>query len=1371
MRALTIVWLIAAWALLACGRTPEPDDAPDATPQARIAMLGVWEGAIPALLSASAHEAVPIDILAVSQVVGSPTPEVDLGRYTVVLVLNLEPELVPALVQRLGEARNGGSTPTVVPLDQRDSQAGLAKAELLADDPQVAKYWSYGGARNFRGLLGYLAATYLGETRAVTEPELVPQYGLVHLEHDEIFTDVPAFRAYYERVPSYRPAAPWVAFLVHQRFILLEDTALIDAVVRELESRGLNVATVFASDEAEGQKLIRAIAPAAIITQRHTPMGRLADGTPLLPAELDVPYLKPVAMLGQTVEEWEKDVRGLAPRDLGLQVVMQELDGAIETLVVGGMEAQTGGYSLQQPIPERIGRFADRLVAQLALRTTPNADKKIAIVYYNKYLGRSDLGRGSPTGAFLNGPRSLVATLAAMAKAGYRVEGAPTNEDELLARMAAEGRNLGTWAQGDLARLVREHDPVKIPLATYEQWFRTKLSPANQRAVEAAFGPPPGELMVAEEAGTQYLVIPRIALGNIVLAPQPDRGPNQDETLVHDMSIPPPHQYLAFYWWLQEDFDADAVVHFGTHGTVELLPTKGSGLTKEDWPDIVIGTMPHVYPWILDNLAEATLAKRRSYATLVDHLVPPIVAVGLSREMKALHDDIDRFETLEPGLLREEYRATISKQAEALDLQRDIGPAAPGKPWADEEIDRLTDYLHAAHSEHTPVTLHVLGEVAEDALLLPYLVEIMGQAFLDHLDAAEPARLSPALRGNPGEREIALRKRATQVVQRAAFESKDDHDALGLPDTTVLAADLVADLARARTILANLRRTPEEVTNLLRAFEGRYIHPGPGNDPIRNPSALPTGRNLYALNPNELPTPPAWAAARKLVDQLLADMAKKNGRVPRKIGFDLNGFETMRNFGVDEGQILYTPGCRPIWDENRNVIDVELIPRAELGRPRVDVFVATSGSYRDNFSTRMELLDKCLRLAAQDPEPENYVREGTAEVLATLRAAGHAEAEAAHLAQARIFGQPPGQYGTQILHLIPRGGVWEDRKEITDVYRENMSFVYTEGVWGERREGLYDAAMAGTETIVRSWSSNMMSPLSNHHVYEYLGGLSMAVAASTGKEPTAWIADVRDPAGVRMRDFKEVLRMDYRTQLFNERWIRGMMDNDYAGAGHIAELTKNTFGWAVTRPGDVDKYIWDEIAAIYVRDKYDLGMEQWFDQNNPHALQEVAATLIEAARKGMWKADAAVLAELAKRYVESVAEHGPSAGITTGGNEAFERYLAAVAPAPGKPIAAAVQRQYDAKMKASNGERGTPRARPPRPATPPPEATPTKPAPAPASASAETEVQGPKLEEVPTDGPESPSPVWLALGGLVGLLAVGFGVRRIAERRARSKAA
>ncbi|RYD48962.1 MAG: cobaltochelatase subunit CobN, partial [Verrucomicrobiaceae bacterium] len=400
---------------------------------------------------------------------------------------------------------------------------------------------------------------------------------------------------------------------------------------------------------------------------------------------------------------------------------------------------------------------------------------------------------------------------------------------------------------------------------------------------------------------------------------------------------------------------------------------------------------------------------------------------------------------------------------------------------------------------------------------------------------------------------------------------------------------------------------------------------------------------------------------------------------------DLNGMETMRDFGGMEAQILYLLGVRPVWNRSNLVIDVELIPAEELKRPRVDVFIAMGGQYKENFPSRVALMDKAVRLAASAPESANPVRDGVTAVESRLLQRGFSSARASQFAAARIFGSKPGNMtGTNILYLVPRSGVWDNDDEIASVYMDNMSFVYTGEIWGEKIDGLYEEAIQGTDTVLRVWASNMTSQLSNHHAYEYLGGLSMAVKKVTGKSPAALISDVRDPSGARVRDFEEVLAANLQSELLNKNWVEGMMRHDYAGAGHVAELVKNTFGWSVTRPESVSQQTWEDIYEVYVRDRYDLGMDEWFERVSPHALQELTATLLEAARKEIWHASKEQIAELSRLYAESVRKHGDSGGLVSGGNTRLTEYTSTALKGTGQEADARLTEAMQKTIEQSN---------------------------------------------------------------------------------------
>lgn len=1168
------------------------------------------------------------------------------AAYQVVFVLNLEPDQVPELARRLAQARTINPSQRVIPLDARGTQADLEKAGLLLRDEAVPAYWRPNGSVNVRRLVKYCLVKHAGRPGSIEPAVLVPESGCYDPEQEEAFASVDSLIAFKQNHHRWKAGAPVAALLLQQSFWITRDLKVIDAQIAALEKHGLNVVPIFGDREENVTKLARAARPAVLVEDRH---GGMWQSTALL-KELDAPYLRPISMLATTNEEWLRDPRGLSTRDVGMFMALQESWGTLEPVVVGGLKESIQGFRLHEPIPDRVEAFAARAARWASLRRKSNAEKKIALIYYNKGLGQDDLMRGSPTGGFMDAPESLMRFLPELQKAGFMVREVPASAAALIAAMKQGGRNIGPWAQGDLEKMVDQSNPVLVPLHEYQRWFDARLSEQNRKAMIEKFGPPPGRIMVVRRNGEPHLVLPRIEMGNVVLMPQPERGEKQDENLLHDRDTPPPHNYLAFYWWLEEQFHADAVVHWGTHGTLELLPGKEAGLSKDCWSDVCAGRLPVINLWITDNLGEATLSRRRSYAALVDHLPPPTLSAGLDDQMKNIHDDIHKFRSVEDGLLKEEFRKRITQQARESRLH---GAAGHDGLLDDAAVARLDDHLHNLLESRTPLSLHVLGEPPSAPEMVPYLVQILGEPFLDHLSAARGVARAP--------QEHAQQERAS-----AARFLAEVLEGTGPADLR-MTPELEKDAAFARDMRLRLLDSKKELQGLVTALAGRYVEPGPGPEPIRNPASAPGGRNLYSLNPEEIPTRPAWETARKLVDELIRT------RRPRKIALDLNGMETMRDFGVMEGQIMALLGVRPVWNQNNLVIDVELVPAEELGRPRVEVFIAMGGQYKENFPSRVALLDKAVRLAAAAPEQANPVRDAVAATHARLLQRGYSAARADQFAAARIFGTKPGNMtGTNILYLVPRSGVWDKEEEITSVYTDNMSYVYTGETWGEKVDGLYEEALQNTDTVLRVWASNMTSQLSNHHAYEYLGGLSMAVKKVTGKSPAAVIADVRDPSGARVRDFEEVLAANLRSELLNRAWLQGMKSHDYAGAGHVTEMVKNTFGWSVTRRESVSQETWNEVYDVLVKDSLQLGLPEWFEKVSPHAMQEISATLLEAARKDLWKASPEQIDTLARLYASSVKSHGDSGGLVSGGNARLADYVGARLDAPGNVEAAAL---------------------------------------------------------------------------------------------------
>lgn len=1260
---------------------------------ADVAFVGIWDRSMPLIQQASAATGVMVDCLPSERFAkGDPPP--DLAAYKVVLVLNIDPVAAQRI---LDQWKTSASKPRLVVLDARGSHAVLRQTGAIADDPAIPPYWKANGAINLARLLDHVAVTYLGQSRAVKPPMEVPEWGWYVPGREEPLADASGLAA----AMTWKQGAPVAVILIQQSFWVTKDTQVIDLLADRLAAAGINPAVAFSATAPQLDSMLRAVKPDLLVEDRHGSLWE--DGGALL-RELDVPYLRPVTMLRGSVDEWRKSPLGMPSTDVALCLTLQECSGSIEPVLIGGLRENVLGFRMHEPIRERVERFCARAAAWARLRAAPNAAKRVALIGYNKGVSKGDLLRGSPTGSFLDGPRSLALFLGRLHEAGYALPAVP-DERGLITLFQDHAHNIAPWDQADLERMADAPEATLVPVTRFTAWMDARLDTTQRAALEKHFGKPPGKLMVVERNGEQQIVLPAMRFGNLLLASQPERGERMDEKLLHSRDVPPPYHYLAFYWWLQEEFKADAVVHWGTHGTLELLPGKENGLAADDWSDVCAGTLPIVNLWIQDNLGEATLSRRRSYAQLVDHLVPPAVRNGLSDEEKRLVDDLRKHDGLEAGDLRNRFRTAIADQIRALGIDKALRLA---DPVSDVALAATGEFLHEKMEAATPVTMHVLGEPPPDRFLAQTVADSLGKALREALAAGRPIE-----------------------VQRAA--------ALAFVERSVLGADpspLTEQVAKGRALAEAIRGCRVEPEALLRALSGRFIAPGPGPDPVRNPASVPTGRNLYALNPEEIPTRASWEAAKALVAQLLAK------RTPGKVAVDLSGMSTMQDFGVTEGQILCLLGVEPLWDPAGLAADVRLIPREELGRPRVDVFVAMGGHYRENFPSRLRLIDKAVRLAAAAPEADNPVRVHSAEQALRLTAKGVADAD--ELATARIFGTKPGNLNsTNILYLVPRSGTWKDESEITSIYRDNMGFVYTGKRWGEKVDGLYEEAMHGTDTVVHTWSSHLTSPMSNHHVYEYLGGLSMAITAVTGKEPMAFIADTRDTDGARIREFGEVLATTLQTELLARRWIAGMREHGYAGAAQIAEQVQNTFGWSTTRASALPSDVWDRIDAIYRKDEYGLDLPAWFERENPHAWQETLSTMLEASRKGYWKPSQAVLDDIAVRLAKSVVAHGESGGLVSGGNKDLATLVAATVAGLGQqPLADA----YKAKL----APQAAPAASTPVRGKALDEAA-EKPAPQ------QPQLQRPPAKQAPTPTAGFP---WAALAGALAVLLVAVGVWR-----------
>ncbi|QOV92069.1 cobaltochelatase subunit CobN [Humisphaera borealis] len=1300
--------------------------------------------------------------------------EADLGSVSVVYVQHTREEDREAYRRALARARQQNPAVKIVAFDSkgREFLREIAGKDLVVNDVEAGKY--YGSTSdNLRRLLTYTAATYLGRQVKIEPPQDAQVSGMYHPDHAGMFEDVGAFLAWRKSGGVAVDGKPRLLIAVHSTHLAFQQPRVVEALVREAEKQGA-IAVAIIDGRSDGYMAqAKGFHPDAVIHTCHS-----TDALPFR-TELDVPHLHSIFFRKQSIGEWLQSSIGLSSSEIAFHIVGQELIGAIEPQVVAGTRSGGGGSDAFEPIPERVEHLIRRALSYARLRSTPQAAKKVAIVYYDREMGKGELMRGSSTGMHMNAPRSVVSVLDRMKLAGYTITPTPRNEEELLGWMMDRGRLVGVWAPGELDKLVRTGSPVLIPAEEYEQWYKRRVPEARRAQLDAKWGPAPGKFMVWENVGRKFIVVPRIDLGNVILLPQPLRGEAHGKEALnsqaHDKVTAPPHNYLATYFWLEEKFKANALVHFGTHGSEFALPGKPSGQSDHDWPDVVMGAMLNFNPWIIENMVESAPVRRRAYGTLISHLPPPIVTAGLSDELATLHETIDKWELMEEGGLKEKFAAEIGRLVRVCRLQVDLKLSIPEDNRLDaSSIARVNDYLHTILEETTPTSLHVLGEPPRKDLLPAYMVNVLRTPFLKALEILvhghthEPATDAP--HGTPESgHEHNVRPVAEKILRLMLVDGLSPGDAVSLGvgrRIDSLPEDIDRGLKLALKMNQDFQRTTDEIGNLIAGLDGRFVPPGPGNNPIRNPNAVPTGRNMYLLNPDEVPMRPSWELGKKLADDLIKRHQQQHGQFPTKIGFDLRSSATFRDYGVMEGQILALLGVEPVWDERNLVSDIKLIPREKLGRPRVDVFIAAGGWYESNLPGRLNLWDKAVRLVAASSEQDNPIFRNTVDLKRTLMKGGIDAAKAETLAPARIFGIAPGrETASSLSYSVERSGDWSTREEIARQYLAAHKYVYTEGAWGESAEPLYDAAIQGTHTVVRSWSDYMTSPLSSRYTWLHGGALALGVEQATGKRPDYVISDVRDADKAALVKAEDALQREYRVRLFNRKWVEGMMKEGYAGADHMRFLVSNSFGWEVMRPGSVGDANWQGMKEVLVDDKLQVRLKEWFEKNNPYAYQDATAAMIEAIRKGHWNADEKTRQQLAMEFAQSVGRHGFSGNLRTGGNKPMEEMivgqLQSIPGAAAKEALAqyAVQVQSQRQIPPADALAAAPAE--PTPASPSapkanaPEATPTVAESVAPPAAAPVEGYRAELAAAP-----SYRWIWTAAGGVLVLAMIAIGALR-----------
>ncbi|MDR1040655.1 MAG: cobaltochelatase subunit CobN [Deltaproteobacteria bacterium] len=1090
------------------------------------------------------------------------------------------------------------------------------RSEGYVFDEDLERYYYYLTESNVLNAVRRALSLKLVPGLAYGPPEGIRDIGVYHPEAPESFGTADAFFEWYRSRPGYSEDRPWVAVMFFETFLLEGQKMALEALVRVLEDEGLNVMPAFGRDLRVLEELLlddaregRVDAVAAFNLKFYM---SYSDGLKEALADLGVPVFNAINLYSLTIGEWRASPQGLPATDVVWNLDSPETSGVIEpNLLSGKVEARSsrGARVYRWDLMEDEARHMARRIRRHAeLARKPAPEKKVAILYYNSAQDKHGIAA-----SYLNVFRSLADILARLQAEGYAVDADPPLDEEQVKDLVLRGgRNVGSWAPGELDALVESGTAVMWPVSEYRELF-DGLPEEFRRNVLDQWGPPEETDIMAKDG---KLVLPVIARGNVLMIPQASMAYGDDlAMLYHETLIYPHHQYLAVYLWLEHVWKADAVVHLGSYGTLEWMPGKQAGLALSDSPEVLTGTLPNIYPFNMDVLAEGIQAKRRGRAVLIDHLIPPLVRAGLYREFLTLSELTDSYraaaarDSATAGVYLGEIRELVS----ALGLERELGLDAIDGP---EAVRALSEYLERLDRADVPYGLHTFGTGPS------------GEAAESLLDAM--ARENPGLDMDGSRRKL---------------------DASG----------------------------PNEFAGLLRGLSGRWVEPGEGKDPARNPNALPTGRNFYAISPGRLPTREAWRLGQEAADRMISDYVSAHGEYPDKVAVVVWALEAMRNEGVNESTVLALIGVEPQWASSGMVTGTRPIPGRELGRPRIDVTVDASGLYRDVFPDRIMFLDEAIRQAALQDDVENFIARNDAGNREALLARGYSEEDAGRFSRARVFSERPATYGNRVSDVIASSGTWDDPGAVALTFREHTGYAYGTDVWGEPARDSLELNLAGSKIAWHSLSSHLYGVLDSDEFNGYLGGLAAAIASlSEGAAPETLVTDQRSRGKALVTGLDDVIGAEMRARYLNPVWIRGMKEEGYAGAGQMSAFVDNLFAYQVTVPQDVDPGFWDRTYEVYVEDWYGDGIAEFMERDNPWAYQSLTGRMLEAVRKGYWDPSDEVRRRLAVEYATSVIERGASNGGYLSNNPRLNLMVVDIVSQPGVMAPESVERFRDA---------------------------------------------------------------------------------------------
>lgn len=1289
------------------------------------------------------------------------------------------------------------------------------------DADYLMQYIENGGKKNYHSMLAYIRKFIDGKKFMAPEPERVnerPDYLLTHFDPkdekgDELgFNSIREYNAFLAKNGLYKEGAPTI--------LLTGFMGAAPDMEKAFEKKGFMVYRINKLQSFIAGHHADSIQANAVVNMAH---GRLGDYFVEFLKQKNIPLFSPLN-INRLTTDWESDKQGMNGGFMSQSIVTPEIDGAIRPYVVFGQRINKEGLQEVYGIPDRMESFVESVQGYVNLKNKKNSSKRIAIFYFK------GPGQNALTASGMEVVPSLYNLLVRLKNEGYNVGKLPANPQELAKMIQAQGAVFGTYAEGAYTKFLQSGHPALVTAQQFAGWTQKALSKKMIKEMNQLYGSFPGKYMATDDG---KLAVARLQFGNVALLPQVMAGVGGDSfKIVHGTDQAPPYTYVASYLWARYGFSADALIHFGTHGSLEYTPRKQVALGSNDWSDRLIGVVPHFYIYTIGNVGEAMIAKRRTYAQTQSYLTPPFKESELRQTYKQLSDAIQSYEKKATAEQSLKVKALTVKMGIARELGLDAKQM--NKPYSADEIARVENYAEELANEKITGKLYTLGvpydnddirtsvfAMATDPIAYGMLAvdKLKGRAqegvekhkqLFDRLYLSKARNTVTQLLGSasvsdeyicryvgitPAELQMARKVEAMQsapdpiqmMMQMAdqiggAKETKPkkvDHRTVSelraakvshkkrvpqmsreafekmeqtgrFPDKMMEAIKkgqewYQEDLKRAKMAKAGkgkssqtgrsskdkvmmmskapkytrqqihlaqaittvehalqnvgkyseaLRQSPlNEMSSLMNALNGGFTAPSPGGDLIVNPNTLPTGRNLFSINVENTPSEDAWEKAKELCDNTIKMYCERHkGEYPRKVSYTLWSSEFIETEGATIAQILYMLGVEPVRDAFGRVTDLRLIPSKQLGRPRIDVVVQTSGQLRDLAASRLFLINKAIEMAAnaKGDKYDNLVKAGVTESERVLVEKGMSPKEAREVSMYRVFGGVNGNYGTGIQEMVTAGDRWDKESQIAEVYMNNMGAFYgDEKNWETVRKAAFEAALTRTDVVVQPRQSNTWGALSLDHVYEFMGGMNLAVRNVTGKDPDAYLADYRNHSNMRMQEVKEAIGIEGRTTIFNPAYIKEKMKGGASSASTFAEIVTNTYGWNVMKPKAIDKEMWDEIYNVYVKDKYHLGTKEFFDKQNPAALMEMTAVMMESARKGMWKATPQQLKDIAKLHTETVNKYKPSCSGFVCNNAKLRNYIASKTDAASaKEYQQNVEQIRDAEAAKNSSDKG-----------------------------------------------------------------------------------